>query len=391
MNRDRLANVTAVLSALLVVSAALGSLLTAPHALGGSPSDLLPFVGVFLGFGGVGWLLARRVPGNAIGWLFQAGGVFWAAFGAATFWGQLALDGTVPLDRFAAFCLVLPSAGWPLPVVFSIQLPLLLLPDGRPLSRRWRPVVWLTVASAVAALVGFFTYSAPIEDLDPSVRLMNPFGVPALGQLPLQVALTGAALLGLILVAGGVGVLLRFRRSRRVERQQLRWVAFGGLITVFSVQSVGFLPEVIQKFTNLGLFAIPVCVGIAILRYRLYDLGRIVSRTLSYAIVTAVLLGLYVAGVTSAARLAPGSSSLAVAASTLAVAALFQPLRRRVQSGVNRRFNRARYDADRTVDAFTRRLRDEVDLDAVRADLLQVVHGTMQPASVGLWLRDGAR
>jgi hypothetical protein len=239
--------------------------------------------------------------------------------------------------------------------------------------------------------VGFLTYSAPIEDLDPSVRLMNPLGIPALGRLPLQVALTGAALLGLILVAGGVGVLLRFRRSRGVERQQLRWVAFGGLITVFSIQSVGFLPEVIGNFTNLGLFAIPVCVGIAILRYRLYDLGRIVSRTLSYAVVTAVLVGLYVAGVTSAARVAPGNSSLAVAASTLAVAALFQPLRRRVQSAVDHRFNRARYDADRTVDAFTRRLRDEVDLDAVRADLLQVVHGTMQPTSAGLWLRNGAK
>jgi len=160
---------------------------------------------------------------------------------------------------------------------------------------------------------------------------------------------------------------------------------------------VGIALSAPQPYAPVGIVAgivaanaLPVCIGVAVLRYHLYDLGRIVSRTLSYAVVTGLLLAVYLVLVTAASRVLPAESPFAVAASTLAAAALFQPLRRRVQSGVDSRFNRARYDADRTVDAFTRRLRDEVDLDAVRADLLQVVHGTMQPIAVGLWLRDGS-
>jgi len=138
------------------------------------------------------------------------------------------------------------------------------------------------------------------------------------------------------------------------------------------------------------LAGLPVAIGVAILRYRLYDIDRIVSRTVGYGVVTGLLVGVYVGLVTGVSRLTPGGSSLAVAASTLAVAALFQPVRRRVQSVVDRRFNRSRYDAARTIDAYSARLREQVDLDSVHRDLLAVVRGTMQPASVGLWLREPA-
>ncbi|MEP6697096.1 MAG: hypothetical protein ABJA34_09485 [Pseudonocardiales bacterium] len=139
---------------------------------------------------------------------------------------------------------------------------------------------------------------------------------------------------------------------------------------------------------TLGINAVPVCVAVAVLRYKLYDLGRIVSRSVSYALITAVLIGVYVGLVTLAAAVFGGTSSLSVAVATLVAAALFQPLRRRVQSVVNHRFNRTRYDAERPVESFSRRLRDEVELEAVRADLLAVVDKTMQPAAAGLWLRE---
>lgn len=153
----------------------------------------------------------------------------------------------------------------------------------------------------------------------------------------------------------------------------------------------GILPDGATVVVSFGFLAMPVCVGVAVLRYRLYDLGRIVSRTLSYAVGTALLVGVYLMLVTSLARLLPDSSSVAVAASTLAVAALFQPLRRRVQHSVDRRFNRARYDADRTIESFTRRLRNEVDLDDIRSDLLQVVDDALNTSTANLWLREVTR
>jgi len=236
------------------------------------------------------------------------------------------------------------------------------------------------------------TYAAPIEGSDPRRHLTNPLGIKALGAAPLIVGLTGAVLISLVLVAGAVSVVLRYRRSRGVERQQLRWVAFGGCCAVLSqnVLLIPGVPDNVSTPASTLMFAVPVCIAVAVLRYRLYDLGRLVSRTVSYAVLTALLLGLYLALVSLATRLAPSGSSLAVAASTLAAAALFQPLRQRVQTVVDKRFNRARYDADRTLEEFTRKLRDEVDLEAVRVDLLRVVHDTVQPRAVGLWLKDGS-
>ena len=186
-----------------------------------------------------------------------------------------------------------------------------------------------------------------------------------------------------------VCVVLRFRASRGTERQQLRWVAAGAAGAVAGLLAGTFLPQ--QTLISGVLYAMVLCVpagvAVAVLRYRLWDLDRLVSRTVTYAVVTALLVIPYLLVVPTATKLAEGSGSLAVATATLTVAALFQPLRRRVQDLVDRRFNRRRYDAARTVDAFSVRLRDQVDLDALRGELLAVVDQTMQPTRTSLWLR----
>jgi hypothetical protein len=181
-------------------------------------------------------------------------------------------------------------------------------------------------------------------------------------------------------------VVLRFRAARGVERQQLRWVVAGGVIAVLALLPLPGMDELHTVLGILGVVIVPVSVAVAVLRYRLYDLDRIISRTLAYGLLT-VLLGLgYAAVVLLGGRFLPGSSSLAVAA-TLAVAALFSPLRRRVQNLVDRRFNRRRYDAARTVEGSAARLRDQVDLVALHTELLAVVNQTMQPTLASLWLR----
>jgi hypothetical protein len=197
-------------------------------------------------------------------------------------------------------------------------------------------------------------------------------------------------------VAAGVCVVLRFRSSRGVERQQLRWVAAGaaGAVAglVLSAPGVfGLLPIATSDLVYAAVLCPPVAIAVAVLRYRLWDLDRLISRTVTYALVTALLVVPYLLILPAATRLAEGSGSLAVAAATLAVAALFQPLRRRVQDRVDRRFNRRRYDAARTLEAFTVRLRDQVDMDTLTAELLAVVEETVQPTRASLWLPPSAR
>ena len=240
--------------------------------------------------------------------------------------------------------------------------------------------------------------------LEGSQQTANPLGIEAMGPV-LSVMLAALPLLPLCMLACAVSLVLRFRRSRGIERQQVKWLASAAAF-VASVYLLMMLAswwyaisdkesppwlETLGSFSVLTFVAIPVAICIAVLRYGLYGIDRLISRTLSYAVITGTLLGVYLLLVTTVSRIAPGSSSLAVAASTLTVAALFQPLRRRVQTVVDRKFNRARYDADQTVEAFTRTLREEVDLDAVRSDLIGVVRDTLEPARVGLWLRDVAR
>jgi peptidoglycan/LPS O-acetylase OafA/YrhL len=246
-----------------------------------------------------------------------------------------------------------------------------------------------SVAGIVLTTVAGTFDPGPLEERG----IDNPFGLagPA-GSVAATLLVVGILLHWWSLPPAAVCVVLRFRSSRGVERQQMRWVAAGAAAAVaglvISVPSgLGIAPDWISHLVFPALLCPPVAIGVAVLRYRLYDLDRVVSRTLTYGLLT-VLLGLgYAAVVLGLGRLLPGSSSLAVAAATLAVVATFAPLRRRVQDLVDRRFNRRRYDAAGTVEAFAARLRDQVDLDALHGELLAVVERTMQPTRASLWLR----
>jgi hypothetical protein len=242
----------------------------------------------------------------------------------------------------------------------------------------------------VLVVVGGGLAPARLEDLP----IANPFGLagPA-GAVAAMLAGAGSLLWMATMVASLGCVVVRFRSSGGVERQQLRWVAAGAAAAVAGLLAGAAVPQdsVLSGVLYSSVLCIPLAVAVAVLRYRLWDLDRLVSRTVTYAVVTALLVVPYLLIVPATSRLAAGSGSLAVAAATLAAAALFQPLRRRIQDLVDRRFNRRRYDAARTVEGFAARLRDQVDLDALSVELLAVVDQTMQPAGASIWLRPPAR
>jgi peptidoglycan/LPS O-acetylase OafA/YrhL len=279
--------------------------------------------------------------------------------------------------------------GWAPAIGLGITLPALLLPNGHLRSRRWRLVVITSVTGFVLATVGGALAPGPLEELG----IDNPLGLagPA-GDVASVLTIVGVLLHWWSLPPAAVCVILRFRSSRGVERQQMRWVAAGAAGAVAGLllslpSGLGIAPDFVSHIVYPALLLPPVAIGVAVLRYRLYDLDRVISRTLTYGLLT-VLLGLGYAGVVlGLGRLLPEGSSLIVAAATLATVAAFSPLRRRVQALVDRRFNRRRYDAARTVEGFATRLRDQVDLDALHGELLAVVDQTMQPTRASLWLR----
>jgi hypothetical protein len=352
----------------------------------------LLYLPALVGMATIGAVLASRRPRHPVGWLMLALGlslvVDVVTDGYARY-GLLASPGAVPA---AAHLRVLGNtfALWPACIGFI----LLLTPTGSLPSPRWR---WWAGITAVAPLVwqaatlGFETVAFP-----PFYSFRNPYFVPALAAPATLVALPAVLITLLSVVVGGVSLVVRFRRARGEERQQLRWVASAAAVAAAAVP-VAIAGIAIDSATVVGVAvlgsALLLCLAIAaaILRYRLYDLDRIVSRTLAWALLT-LLLGLgYAAVVLGLGRLLPDSSSLAVAAATLAAAAAFQPARRRVQAAVDRRFNRHRYDAARIIAAFSARLRDQVDLDTLTAEVLAVADQTMQPTQASLWLRPRAR
>jgi hypothetical protein len=357
---------------------------------------LLPFA-VALAFITIGALVAARHPQNAIGWIFCLVGLLFFTEGFTLSYANLALfawPGTLLGGRVMAWA----SAWIGGPGLLGIFAFLLLLfPNGRLPSPRWRPVVWL---AAIAIGVVTFAHAfgpGPLSESD-FLSVTNPFGIEALGGVRDLLEFSAFLLMLGAVLASAVSLVVRFRRARRLERQQIKWFAYAGalLAAVFVAgPTVLWSPGVPGWIWFCAFFfavaSLPISAGIAILRYRLYDIDFIINRTLVYGSLTAVLVGLYFGGIVVLQRvfvvLTGERSTLAVVASTLVIAALFNPLRRRIQGLIDRRFYRSKYDAAKTLEAFSSKLRDETDLDALSDDLVGVVSETMQPAHVSLWLR----
>lgn len=344
-----------------------------------------------LAYATVGALIVSRLPGHLVGWLFAVLGLLLALNGLSysyASWGVYAQGGEVPGLATAAI-------GWGQAIVPLMGLSLLLFPDGRLPSRRWRPVAAMSGLAIVGFVVTAVLRPGPFDaPFDP---VSNPLGVP--GTREVMDELNGVCWVPTFLALGlGVCALaLRLRGARGDERQQLKWVltvcTVAGAATVVLMGSWMIWPGDDQwRMAVWGavFIAFPLATGIAILRHRLYDIDVVINRALVYGALTATLGGAYLALVL-VIGLAVGESGLAVAASTLAVATLFRPARSRIQAAVDRRFYRRRYDAAQTLAGFGVRLRDELDLDALGADLRNVVRDTVQPAHVSLWLREGSR
>jgi hypothetical protein len=346
----------------------------------------------FTAFMVVGAVIVARRPDNAMGWLFAAVGLLALTLSLANEYTQYAYvtrPGALPGAIVAAWV-----GGWGAFPLFGLTFTftLLLFPTGRLLSPRWRPIAWLAGIDLAAITV--------LAALQPTLAvghegraIANPIGI---GGLPHpERGLAGAVLIGLFTVAalaGCASLVLRFRRSRGVERQQLKWFTYAAALMVLSwVVGALLLPAAGDLIAAITIALLPVAAGIAILRYRLYDIDRLINRTLVYGLLTALLAAVYAGAVLVLGQVFGGVGrdppSWAVAGATLAVAAVFQPARRRIQAAVDRRFNRRKYDMAKTVETFSARLRDQVDLDTLSAELLAVVDQTMQPTRTSLWLR----
>jgi hypothetical protein len=332
-------------------------------------------------------IITLRRSENTVGWLLAVAVLGLAAQEFAAGYGHYALThpDTLPGGRLVALLQPVGVVG-----LVALALAFLVFPTGHLPSPRWRPVAWALVAVGGLLFAAFVLTPGPLLTGVPASE--NPLGVAALRTVnlidPLYTLFLGLVLLALI------SLLFRFRRARGDERQQLKWLPVGVALVLasFLIEDLGN-PTLNALADLFAVGALSGAILVAILKYRLYDIDRILNRTLVYTVLTVLLGVVYAVGVFVLSRLldpADGESELAVAASTLAVAALSQPLRRRVQAAVDRRFNRRRFDAAKTVETFSVRLRDEIDLDMLSAELLTVVDQTMQPTAVSLWLQPSA-
>jgi hypothetical protein len=328
-----------------------------------------------------GFVLASRRPENRIGWLFLVAGL---ALGLSGFSNSYALHalvaapGSLPAGRVFAW---LSNWGWVIAVAMLGFL-FLLFPTGQLRSRRWRPAAWFAgVAFALAAVCILIAASS---------EWAHPFalsGPASPGGLTALFFLVGTLLISAALLVSVMALVVRFAKSSGEERLQLKWCAAAALVlVVVFVASIWVSSAAVNVLQSLAFVGLWTAIAIAVLKYRLYEIDRVISRTLAYAIVTGLLVGVYAGLVLLATQVFRFHNTVAVAASTLVAAALFNPLRRRVQEVVDRRFNRARYDADQTVAAFAARLKDTVDLDSVRDDLATVVDQALEPAHVSVWI-----
>jgi hypothetical protein len=347
----------------------------------------------FAAFMVVGAVIVAHRPGNAVGWIFSAIGLLTATGVLATEYAAYATRTRPGLSPGVVLAAWYTSWWWYPTLVLVLVFTPLVFPTGRLLSARWRPVS-VVAAAVTAAVITLSALQLTLQDED-HYPIRNPIGVA--GVPDPEEGVLGTVLFGLLVVcaaAAVVSVVLRFRRAGGVERQQLKWFTYAAtLLVLFLLVTDYLLPPSggVEVLYGLVVALVPVAAGVAILRYRLYDIDRLINRTLVYGLLTALLGAVYATAVLVLGQLSGGVGgnppSWAVAGATLAVAALFQPARRRIQALVDRRFNRRKYDAAETIQAFSTRLRDEIDLDTLATELLAVVDQTMEPNRVSLWLR----
>jgi len=372
-------------------------------------SDVLIFLS-FLAFPLVGALIASRRPHNPIGWLLLVEGLLWMLIDTIEYYGAygLAQPGALPFPVAIAAqnnWLWVPAVG-----LLGTYL-LLLFPDGRLPSRRWRPLAWLSGAVIVWLSITALFAPGPLQNLE---GVQNPFGLEGHPWIA-YAGYVVLPLLPLCMVASALSLLLRYRSSRGEVREQIKWIAFAASfmgVLYLGVMSTGIViwlvsaPEtpsdlgtlslwgaLLENLAVLSFAGIPVAIGFAVMKYRLFAIDILINRTLVYGALTATLALIYFGGVATVQaifRALTGQEQqpqLAVVVSTLVIAALFNPLRRRIQSFIDRRFYRRKYDAAKTLEAFSAKLRDETDLDALSDELVGVVRETIQPAHVSLWFR----
>ena len=358
------------------------------------PPWFVPMMALMLvSFSTVGTVITARRPDNAVGWSFS---VISLALGI-TFAGQFYADytlvaapGSLPRGAIAVWL----SLWTPVPALIAATFFCLLFPDGRPLSRRWRWVGRLALVGGVLLVLGLSLAPGTLDERNyPGAR--NPVGIEGAGLLLEGITTVGTGLTLVALLFAVVSMIMRFRRSSGVERQQLKWIVYAGAAAAggfaLTLFLSGPLANAVFAIAFLAFIGVPVAAGVAIMRYRLYEIDTLINRTLVYALLTAILAAVYFGAVILLQRvlvvLTGEKSTLAVVASTLLIAALFNPLRRRIQGFIDRRFYRRKYDARKTLEAFSARLRDETDLEALNDELVGVVRETMQPTHISFWLR----
>ncbi len=358
-------------------------------------SRILLFLPTLVAFPTVGALIASRRPTNPIGWLLIVIGILGATGGFAEGYWRYALvvqPGSLPAGELMLW---IGSRPYNLNIV-PIMLAMMLFPTGRPPSPRWWIAGWLVVAGIV---ITELTAALKPGSLVEGMPIDNPLGIPGGAGVLEMISTLGGVLMLLGVLGVASSLIVRTRRARGVERQQLKWFAYSAtlFIVAFILSFFSLSPQLdsaIFVLWTLTAAFVAIAIGIAILRYRLYDIDLLINRTLVYGSLTAMLVAAYLGSVVALQGLLRAltgqESQLAVVASTLAIAALFSPLRRRVQAFIDRRFYRRKYDAAKTLEAFSAKLRDETDLDTLNNHLVEVVKETMQPAHVSLWLRPDA-
>jgi hypothetical protein len=377
----------------IVLSRAASS--TAPDLpFGGETNDasVVANLVTLLTFSVVGAIIASRHPRNTIGWLFCSVGV---TIGLNSFAGDYAeywLAGGTSMKSVAETAAWFSSWAWILLTYVPTTFVLLLFPDGRLPSPRWRLVAWGAALGIAGCVVGYALEAGPLEDFP---QIANPYGVdgPVVG----MVGVAGSIVAAGALVASAVSLIVRMRHARSEQRQQIKWLAYGGTVVVGTICVGGLINlwnvPVSIVVSNVALLGLPVFTGIAIVKHHLYDIDLLINRTLVYGSLTTMLVAVYVGGIVLSQRVFVGLTGheelpqLAIVASTLLIAALFAPLRRRIQATIDRRFYRRKYDAAKMLSVFSARLREETDLSTLSDDLVGVVKETMQPEHVTLWLR----